>query len=147
MVRPFRGQYGEVAQEHGRDLYTNNEPVINYEDVDTESDPARPRLYGLVGAEVIEKVWRETSHETRTKSQGGRDRFLGCCYKVRCCGAKSISVIGQATAHRRGSSSPFAAQDIRYSNYATQGSIRVSWSHHSGTPISRDSPCPRNPER
>ncbi|MCA9106955.1 MAG: FAD-binding protein, partial [Planctomycetales bacterium] len=45
--------------------YTNNEPVINYEDVDTESDPARPRLYGLVGAEVIEKVWRERAAAKR----------------------------------------------------------------------------------
>lgn len=31
---------------------------ITYEDVDTSSIPPRPRLYGLVGAEVIEEVWR-----------------------------------------------------------------------------------------
>ncbi len=30
---------------------------ITYEDVDTTSIPPRPRLYGLVGAEVIEDVW------------------------------------------------------------------------------------------
>lgn len=39
--------------------FANNDPVITYEDVDTESIPPRPRLYGLVGAEVIEKVWNE----------------------------------------------------------------------------------------
>ncbi len=34
-------------------------PEITYEDVDTSSIPPRPRLYGLVGAEVIEQVWKE----------------------------------------------------------------------------------------
>jgi succinate dehydrogenase / fumarate reductase flavoprotein subunit len=32
---------------------------ISYEDVDTSLIPPRPRLYGLVGAEVIESVWKE----------------------------------------------------------------------------------------
>jgi succinate dehydrogenase / fumarate reductase flavoprotein subunit len=36
-------------------------PEITYEDVDTSSIPPRPRLYGLVGAEVIEQVWKERS--------------------------------------------------------------------------------------
>jgi succinate dehydrogenase / fumarate reductase flavoprotein subunit len=36
-------------------------PDINYEDVDTSLVPPRPRLYGLVGAEVIEEVWKERS--------------------------------------------------------------------------------------
>ena len=40
---------------HGDDGH----PVITYEDVDTTLIPPRPRLYGLVGAEVIEEVWRE----------------------------------------------------------------------------------------
>jgi len=40
---------------HGEDGH----PVITYEDVDTSLVPPRPRLYGLVGAEVIEEVWRE----------------------------------------------------------------------------------------
>ena len=35
------------------------EPEITYEDVDTSLIPPRPRLYGLVGAEVIEEVWKE----------------------------------------------------------------------------------------
>lgn len=49
--------------------YTNNEPVINYEDVDTESIPPRPRLYGLVGAEVIEKVWNERAKAKAEKKK------------------------------------------------------------------------------
>jgi succinate dehydrogenase / fumarate reductase, flavoprotein subunit len=35
------------------------EPHLRYEDVDTTLVPPRPRLYGLVGAEAIEEVWRE----------------------------------------------------------------------------------------
>jgi succinate dehydrogenase / fumarate reductase, flavoprotein subunit len=34
-------------------------PEISYEDVDTSGIDPRPRLYGLVGAEVIEQVWKE----------------------------------------------------------------------------------------
>lgn len=34
-------------------------PEITYEDVDTSLVPPRPRLYGLVGAETIEEVWKE----------------------------------------------------------------------------------------
>ncbi len=34
-------------------------PSLAYEDVDTSLIPPRPRLYGLVGAEVIEEVWNE----------------------------------------------------------------------------------------
>lgn len=39
--------------------WNGNDPEITYEDVDTSLIPPRPRLYGLVGAEVIEEVWRE----------------------------------------------------------------------------------------
>ncbi|MCC6491764.1 MAG: succinate dehydrogenase flavoprotein subunit [Pirellulales bacterium] len=35
------------------------EPELSYEEVDVSLLPPRPRLYGLVGAEVIEEVWRE----------------------------------------------------------------------------------------
>jgi succinate dehydrogenase / fumarate reductase flavoprotein subunit len=35
------------------------EPRLSYEDVDVSLIPPRPRLYGLVGAEVIEEVWKE----------------------------------------------------------------------------------------
>jgi succinate dehydrogenase / fumarate reductase flavoprotein subunit len=40
---------------HGADGH----PQITYEDVDTSLITPRPRLYGLVGAEVIEEVWKE----------------------------------------------------------------------------------------
>ncbi len=35
------------------------DPSLAYEEVDTSLVPPRPRLYGLVGAEVIEEVWKE----------------------------------------------------------------------------------------
>ena len=37
----------------------NGDPKITYEEVDTSLIPPRPRLYGLVGAEVIDEVWRQ----------------------------------------------------------------------------------------
>jgi succinate dehydrogenase / fumarate reductase flavoprotein subunit len=40
-------------------LGTDGEPRLSYEEVDTSLIPPRPRLYGLVGAEVIEEVWKE----------------------------------------------------------------------------------------
>jgi succinate dehydrogenase / fumarate reductase flavoprotein subunit len=42
-----------IAQWGGDDV------ELSYEDVDTSLIPPRPRLYGLVGAEDIEKVWKE----------------------------------------------------------------------------------------
>lgn len=36
----------------------DGQPKISYEDIDTSSIPPRPRLYGLVGAEEIEIVWK-----------------------------------------------------------------------------------------
>jgi succinate dehydrogenase / fumarate reductase flavoprotein subunit len=35
------------------------EPEISYQDVDTSLMPPRPRLYGLVGGEEIEEVWKQ----------------------------------------------------------------------------------------
>jgi len=43
--------------------FDGKEPDIQYEDVDTSLIPPRPRLYGLVGAEVIEEVWKERGAE------------------------------------------------------------------------------------
>ena len=43
---------------HGDDGH----PVLTYEDIDTSIIPPRPRLYGLVGGELIEEVWRERQH-------------------------------------------------------------------------------------
>jgi succinate dehydrogenase / fumarate reductase, flavoprotein subunit len=40
---------------HGPDGH----PEISYQDVDTSLITPRPRLYGLVGGEVIEEVWKE----------------------------------------------------------------------------------------
>lgn len=37
----------------------DGEPVVHYEEVDTSLIPPRPRLYGLVGGQIIEQVWRE----------------------------------------------------------------------------------------
>ncbi len=59
VVRPLRGQHGQVAQEHHRHLRRRTASrELSYEDVDTSLIPPRPRLYGLVGAEVIEEVWK-----------------------------------------------------------------------------------------
>jgi succinate dehydrogenase / fumarate reductase flavoprotein subunit len=40
-------------------LAGDGEPQVGYEEVDTSLIPPRPRLYGVVGGEVIEEVWRE----------------------------------------------------------------------------------------
>jgi succinate dehydrogenase / fumarate reductase flavoprotein subunit len=45
---------------HGAD----GEPVITYEDIDTTLIHPRPRLYGLVGGEVIVQVWKERQAAT-----------------------------------------------------------------------------------
>jgi succinate dehydrogenase / fumarate reductase, flavoprotein subunit len=37
----------------------DGEPRISYEDVDTSIIPPRPRLYGMVGGQAIEEVWKE----------------------------------------------------------------------------------------
>jgi succinate dehydrogenase / fumarate reductase flavoprotein subunit len=39
--------------------WNGESPELSYEDVDTSLIPPRPRLYGLVGAEEIEKVYKE----------------------------------------------------------------------------------------
>ena len=43
------------------------EPTLSYEDVDTTLIPPRPRLYGLVGAEVIEEVWKERQAQKKSE--------------------------------------------------------------------------------
>ena len=50
--------------------WTGDDVELTYEDVDTSLIPPRPRLYGLVGAEEIEKVWKER----RPRSEGRRRR-------------------------------------------------------------------------
>jgi len=39
--------------------YSSDGPQLTYEEVDTSLIPPRPRLYGLVGADLIEQVWKE----------------------------------------------------------------------------------------
>ena len=51
----------------------SDQPDITYESVDTSLIKPRPRLYGLVGAEVIEEVWKE-----RGKSDVG-EKAASCC--------------------------------------------------------------------
>ena len=46
------------------------QPELTYEDVDTSLIPPRPRLYGLVGAEIIEKVWKERSEKNPAAANG-----------------------------------------------------------------------------
>ena len=50
--------------------WTGDEPDIHYEEVDTSLIPPRPRLYGLVGAEIIEEVWNERQSGP-AEQQGG----------------------------------------------------------------------------
>lgn len=46
------------------------EPHLRYEEVDTTIVPPRPRLYGLVGAEMIEEAWKE--RQTKHASNGAK---------------------------------------------------------------------------
>ncbi|NDC52892.1 MAG: succinate dehydrogenase flavoprotein subunit [Planctomycetia bacterium] len=52
---------------HGPDGH----PQIAYEDVDTSLIPPRPRLYGLVGGDVIEEVWKERTQQGATAVGAG----------------------------------------------------------------------------
>jgi succinate dehydrogenase / fumarate reductase flavoprotein subunit len=47
-------------------LYEGGEVQLSYEEVDTSVIPPRPRLYGLVGAEVIEEVWKRRTEQRET---------------------------------------------------------------------------------
>ena len=50
--------------------WKGTDPEIGYEPVDTSIIPPRPRLYGLVGAEMIERVWKER-HAMRRRQVAG----------------------------------------------------------------------------
>lgn len=56
--------------------WTGDDVEITYEDVDTTLIPPRPRLYGLVGAEDIEKVWNERAAK-RTAGANGNGSSVG----------------------------------------------------------------------
>ncbi len=53
------------------------EPRLSYEDVDTSLIPPRPRLYGLVGAEVIEEVWKERASRHAASNGDGETTTAG----------------------------------------------------------------------
>lgn len=40
-------------------LHPTGDPTLSYEEVDTSLVPPRPRLYGIVGGDIIEEVWQE----------------------------------------------------------------------------------------
>jgi succinate dehydrogenase / fumarate reductase flavoprotein subunit len=46
-------------------------PEITYQDIDTSLIPPRPRLYGLVGGDVIEEVWKERQAAADNGSTAG----------------------------------------------------------------------------
>jgi succinate dehydrogenase / fumarate reductase, flavoprotein subunit len=54
----------------------DGEPEISYQDVDTSLIPPRPRLYGLVGGEVIEEVWKERQ-AARAAANGHASQHAG----------------------------------------------------------------------
>jgi succinate dehydrogenase / fumarate reductase flavoprotein subunit len=43
--------------------WQGDEPRLSYEEIDTSLIPPRPRLYGLVGADVIVDVWQERQRQ------------------------------------------------------------------------------------
>lgn len=49
--------------------WDGTEPVHSFEPIDTRLLPPRPRLYGLVGAEAIEQVWKERSASAKAKAE------------------------------------------------------------------------------
>jgi succinate dehydrogenase / fumarate reductase flavoprotein subunit len=52
--------------------WNGQEPDLSYEEVDTSLIPPRPRLYGLVGAEIIEEVWKQrTAQRARVDNGDG----------------------------------------------------------------------------
>jgi succinate dehydrogenase / fumarate reductase flavoprotein subunit len=49
-------------------------PKITFQDVDTSLIPPRPRLYGLVGGDVIEEVWKERQAAADRNGHAGEAR-------------------------------------------------------------------------
>ncbi len=53
--------------------YTPSDPELSFQDVDTSLITPRPRLYGLVGAEAIEEVWKERQRQSGGPAPHGAD--------------------------------------------------------------------------
>ena len=50
--------------------WQGDQPELTYEDVDTESIPPRPRLYGIVGGDVITKTWKARQQQKQSTTNG-----------------------------------------------------------------------------
>ena len=50
---------------------SSGEPQLAYEDIDTSLIPPRPRLYGLVGAELIEQIWNQRQANKQPAASDG----------------------------------------------------------------------------
>ncbi len=60
--------------------WKGDQPELNYEDVDTGSIPPRPRLYGIVGGDVIMNTWKERQAKRASDngaSQSGSQEKVG----------------------------------------------------------------------
>jgi succinate dehydrogenase / fumarate reductase, flavoprotein subunit len=59
--------------------WTGDDVELSYEDVDTSLITPRPRLYGLVGADEIEKVWKErqAGRQSVASTDGNGSRTAG----------------------------------------------------------------------
>jgi succinate dehydrogenase / fumarate reductase, flavoprotein subunit len=57
--------------------WDGNEVQLSYEDVDTSLITPRPRLYGLVGADEIEKVWKERQAAKEATASGNGNGASG----------------------------------------------------------------------
>lgn len=62
-------------------VWTGDEVELTYEDVDTSLIPPRPRLYGLVGADEIEKVWKERA-AAKAAAENGTGNGAGAAAKI-----------------------------------------------------------------
>ena len=51
-------------------LNADREPELEYEDVDTSLIPPRPRLYGIVGGDMIEQTWNARQQARGASSKG-----------------------------------------------------------------------------
>lgn len=59
------------------ELDADGEPQLSYEDVDISLIPPRPRLYGVVGGDVILEVWKERQQSGRRPEASARREPAG----------------------------------------------------------------------
>lgn len=68
-------------------VWDGQEVKLSYEDVDTSLITPRPRLYGLVGAEEIEKVWKERQAAKEQAAAASGNGVKGAAGKTALAGA------------------------------------------------------------